>query len=309
MKPIIVVHGGAGVISKDTPPAKTELYIAGVKEALDTGFQILEKGGTALDATMRAVIDFENNSLFNAGKGAVYTSAATHEMDAAIMDGKNLNFGAVSNVCQVKNPVLLARKVMDASSHNFLAGRGAELFALQHGFQLVEKSYFDDEYRFEQLLKARREGIVARDHDVHVQAPGAKPKGTVGAVALDSSGNLAAATSTGGTTNKIPGRVGDTPVPGAGTFADNRTCAVSCTGYGEELMKKVAAYDLHSRMIYKGLALEEAAMEVVNEHLEHDSGGLIAVDKEGRFALCFNTVGMFRGYKTAKGYGEVKIWE
>ncbi len=308
MKPILVIHGGAGVVSRDTPAAKVELYRLGLKKALEAGFQVLESGGTALDVTMESVVEFERNPLFNAGRGAVYTSAASHEMDAAIMDGRDLNFGGVCNIRHIQHPILLARKIMDGTPHVLLSGSGAEQYAKEQGIEFVENSFFDDDYRYGQLLKARQEGVIARDHDLHLEEPREKPKGTVGAVALDNFGNLAAATSTGGTTNKQCGRIGDTPIPGAGTFADNRSCAVSCTGYGEELMKKVSAYDLHSRMIYKGLSLKEAAREVVDEQLEPDSGGLIAVDRQGNFALIFNTVGMFRAYKTKGGDSIVKIW-
>ncbi len=287
MKPTLGIHGGAGVVSRQTPADKVELYRIGLKKALKAGFQILLNGGTALDATMEAVLEFERTPLYNAGRGAVYTNAASHEMDAAIMDGRDLNFGGVSNIRHIQHPILLARKVMDGTPHVLLSGSGAEQYAEELGFEFVENSFFDDDYRYGQLLKARQEGVIARDHDLHLEDPREKPKGTVGAAALDNFGNLAAATSTGGTTNKRCGRIGDTPIPGAGTFADNRSCAVSCTGYGEELMKKVSAYDLHSRMIYKGLSLKEAAREVVDEHLEPDSGGLIALDRQGNFTLVF----------------------
>ncbi len=305
-KPVLVIHGGAGVIPRDTPGDMVEKYEQGMKIALKKGYALLKKGGTALDATMASVIEFEKNPLFNAGRGAVYTADETHEMDAAIMDGKNLNSGAACTVRHIRHPIKLARKIMEQSPHRLLSGDGAEAFARQHDMDFVENSFFDDEIRFQQLLKARQMGSIVRDHDLDMAA---KPMGTFGAVALDVHGNLAAATSTGGTTNKFCGRVGDTPVPGAGNYADNRTCAVSCTGFGEEFMKKLAAYDLHSRMIYSGLSLDAAAQKVVFEHLDPGTGGLIAVDARGNFSLLYNTPGMFRGYQTAPGDAIVKIWE
>ena len=307
MKPVIVIHGGAGVIPKTTAPDKIEQYRLGMKTVLERGFTILKNGGSALDAATESVVEFEKNPLFNAGRGAVYTSHATHEMDAAIMDGKDRNFGAVCTVQHVKYPIRLARTIMEKSPHVFFSGEGAEAFGKEHNLEFVENSFFDDESRYQQLLKARQEGVIVRDHDLELDVP--KPKGTVGAVALDMHGNLSAATSTGGTTNKSCGRVGDTPIPGAGTFADNQTCAVSCTGFGEEFMKKVVAYDLHARMEYSSLSLEEAAKKVVFELLDPDSGGLIALDRNGNFSMPFNTPGMFRGYKTADGDSFVKIWE
>lgn len=307
MKTVLVVHGGAGVISKNTPSDKVDQYLLGLKIALENGFNILRKGGNAIDAVMESVVEFEKNPLFNAGKGAVYTSHATHEMDAAIMDGTNRNFGAVCTVQHVKYPIKLARTIMEKSSHIFFSGEGAEAFGRKHKLEFVENSFFDDEYRYQQLLKARQEGVVARDHDIDLDTP--KPMGTVGAVALDIHGNLAAATSTGGTTNKSCGRIGDTPILGTGTFADNQTCAVSCTGFGEECMKKVVAYDLHARMSYSSLSLSEAARQVIHEQLEPDSGGLIAVDRNGNFVMDFNTPGMFRGYKSADSGSFLKIWE
>jgi beta-aspartyl-peptidase (threonine type) len=307
MKPVIVIHGGAGVISRNTAPEKIEQYLLGLKAALKNGFDILENGGSALDATTASVVEFENNPLYNAGRGAVYTSRGTHELDAAIMDGRDRNFGAACTVQHIKHPIKLARKIMEQSPHIFFSGEGAETFGKKHKLEFVENSFFDDKYRYQQFLKARQEGVIVRDHDLDIDTP--KPKGTVGAVAVDIYGNLAAATSTGGTTNKSCGRVGDTPIPGAGTFADNQTCAVSCTGFGEEFMKKAAAYDIHARMLYNSLSLEEATRKVVFEYLEPDSGGLIAVDRNGNFAMPFNTPGMFRGYKNSAEDSFVKIWE
>lgn len=307
VKPIIVVHGGAGVIAKETPPEKAEHYQRGLQASLEKGFAILQKNGTAVDAVAAAVVELEDNTSFNAGRGAVYTEKATHEMDASIMDGRNLDFGGVCTVKKVKHPVNLAKEVLSHSSHLIFSGSGAEKFAKERNIDLVTNEYFDDEFRYNQLVKARSEGIVARDHDIDV-TDNEKPMGTVGAVAIDMNGNLAAATSTGGTTNKQCGRVGDTPVPGAGTYADNRTCAVSCTGYGEEFLKKCVAYDLHARILYKGISLQQAAEEVVWQYMEKGTGGLIAVDKNGNITLPFNTPGMLRGYKRTAEDWRVKIW-
>jgi len=300
-----VIHGGAGVIPKTFPPEKIKTYQQGLSAALEQGFAVLKIGGSALDAAMAAILEFERNPLFNAGRGAVYTADATHEMDAAVMNGRTLDFGAVCTVRHVKHPILLARAIMENSPHRLLSADGAEAFAREQMLELVDNSFFDDAYRYEQLLEAWETDTIIRDHDLDLT----KPMGTVGAVALDASGDLAAATSTGGTTNKACGRVGDTPIPGAGTYADNRTCAVSCTGFGEEFMIKAAAYDVHARMIYQGLTLEEAARKVVFEHLEPGSGGLIALDRQGNFALPFNTPGMFRGVQSSDADPCVNIWE
>lgn len=305
MKPVLLIHGGAGVIPKTFPPDKIYNYEKGLSRALERGFSVLKKGGSALDGVMAAVLEFERDPLFNAGRGAVYTAEATHEMDAAIMDGRTLDFGAACTVRNVKHPIGLARVIMEKSPHLFFSGDGAEAFARKHGLEFVDNAFFDDAYRYEQLLAARKKAIVARDHDIDT----AKPMGTVGAVALDESGSLAAATSTGGTTNKACGRVGDTPIPGAGTYANNQTCAVSCTGFGEEFMIKAAAYDVHARMLYQGLSLEQSARKVVFEHLAPGSGGLIALDRHGNFALPFNTPGMFRGVQTGSSEPCVTIWE
>lgn len=305
MKPVLVIHGGAGVIPRETPEEKIEQYKLGMKEALENGFNVLKAGGSALDTVMESVIEFEKNPLFNAGRGSVYTAGKTHEMDAAIMDGEDLSFGAACTLRHIRHPIKLARVIMEKCPHLLLSGDGAEAFGREHKMDFVKNSFFDDAYRFQQLLRAQEEGVIARDHDLET----AKPMGTVGAVALDIHGNLAAATSTGGTTNKACGRVGDTPVPGAGNYADNRTCAVSCTGFGEDFMKKVAAYDLHSRMMYSGMSLEQAARKVIFDHLDPGSGGLIALDNKGNFAMPYNTPGMFRGYQTAESESFIGIWD
>lgn len=305
MKKVLVIHGGAGVIPKSFPPEKVNAYLQSLAQVLEHGFSVLNQGGSALDAVTSAVLQFECDPLFNAGKGAVYTTEATHELDASIMDGRTREFGAVCTVRHVKHPVTLARIVMEQSDHFMLSGSGAESFAKRHGVEMVDNSYFDNEYRFRQLEKAREQNIVARDHDID----SVKPMGTVGAVALDGNGNLAAATSTGGTTNKVCGRVGDTPILGAGTYANNDSCAVSCTGFGEEFIKNMVAYDIHARMAYQGLSLKEATEKVVFEQLDKGMGGLIAVDRYGNFAQPFNTPGMFRGVQTDTTPPRTAIWE
>lgn len=306
MTKVLLIHGGAGVIPRTYPPEKIEVYKKGLFNALKMGFSVLSDDGCALDAVISAVLEFERDPLFNAGKGAVYTAKETHEMDAAVMDGLTHNFGAACTLTRIKHPIRLARAVMENSPHALMSGKGAEEFARLQGMEFVDNSFFDDAFRYEQLKKAKAANKIILDHDADTHQ---RPMGTVGAVALDAHGNIAAATSTGGTTNKICGRVGDTPIPGAGTFADNRTCAVSCTGFGEEFMKKAAAYDLNARMAYQGLSLEQAAQKVVFEHLDPGTGGLIALDRNGNFAMPFNTPGMFRGVQTDTLDPNVAIWE
>lgn len=329
----LAIHGGAGTILKSLMTAELEReYRSGLQTALETGWKILQKGGNALDTVEAAVVELENFHLFNAGRGAVFTHDGKNEMDAAIMDGKNLEAGAVAFVRHVKNPVKLARLVMEKTEHVLLAGEGANEFARQMNVELERDEYFFTEHRYEQLLKAREEGVVRLDHAIdepvlidEVESPesqaasqnskklgthdlglGIKNLGTVGAVACDSGGNVAAATSTGGMTNKKFGRIGDTPIIGAGNYADNRTCAVSCTGHGEFFMIGVTAYDLAARMKYKNLNLEQAARETI-AHLTEigGEGGLIAVDAAGNVALPFNSEGMYRGF--VKGDGEIIV--
>jgi beta-aspartyl-peptidase (threonine type) len=288
----IVIHGGAGTISKSIPDSLKERYLESLSEALRIGKEILEKGGKSIDAVEQVVRYLEDNPLFNAGKGAVYTSDGTHELDASIMDGSNLSTGAVTLIKRVKNPISLARKVMEKTSHVLLGGEGAEKFAEEMGLEIVENNYFDTENRQNQLLKEKE-----------------KVKGTVGCVALDLHGNLAAATSTGGRTNKMPGRIGDSPLINAGTYANNKTCAVSGTGIGEEFIRHTVAYNVSALMEFKGMNLKEAADEVVFKMLKKDDGGIIAVDKDGNFAAPFSTLGMYRGAANSDGLFEVKIWE
>jgi beta-aspartyl-peptidase (threonine type) len=323
IQPTVVIHGGAGAMSRSAMTAEKEKeYLAALEHVLSAAQAVLADGGSALDAVTVAVRELENCPLFNAGHGAVFTSAGTHELDASIMDGATLRSGAIANVHTVKNPVLAARSVMERSQHVFFVGAGAEAFAREAGMEMVDPSYFSTEARREQLLRVQRDGHTGTllDHDAQTLtagfANGALQKaesvsddpidpdrkfGTVGAVAVDRQGNVAAATSTGGMTNKQVGRVGDAPLIGAGCYASNRTCAVSTTGTGEMFIRAVAAYDVAAQMEYAGATLAEAADRVVFEKLPaiEGKGGLIAVDAAGNIALPFNTEGMYRGYARA----------
>ena len=304
----IAIHGGAGTISKKSmTPEKEAAYLKALNGALDAGYRILEKKGDALDAVKAAVIELENNVLFNAGKGSVFTNTGTHEMDASIMDGKDLSAGAVAAICNVKNPVELAYTVMKKSDHVFLIGKGAEEFAKQNGISFESDEYFYSEFRYKQLLKTKKSNETALDHSVD---PGDKKFGTVGAVACDVNGNLAAATSTGGMTNKQFGRVGDSPIIGIGTYANNKTCAISCTGHGEPFIKAVAAYDVSCLMEYKGFSLEKAMNKVVMKKLVKidGEGGMIGVDANGNSSLIFNSKGMYRGMRNSDGKYKVEIY-
>lgn len=307
----IAIHGGAGTILRSQMTAeKEERYRSALQAALDKGYAILAKGGTSLDAVDAAVTSLEDCPLFNAGKGAVFNSEGKHEMDAAIMYGKDLTAGAVAGVSHIKNPVQLARAVMERSAHVFLAGAGAEVFAAQQGIASADDAYLFDQFRFEQWQQAQKEEGVFLDHNVTV-AKDDKKFGTVGAVALDQYGNLAAATSTGGMTNKKYGRVGDSPMIGAGTYANDKTCAISCTGHGELFIRAVVAYDVSCLMEYKGLSLADACDEVVMKKLVAiaGEGGLIALDKNGNVCLSFNSEGMYRGYKRSDGSQEISIYK
>ena len=290
VKLALAIHGGAGTIlrSQMTPVLESE-YRGGLENALKAGWNILENGGSSLDAVEAAVCSLEDFPLFNAGRGAVFTHEGQVELDAAIMDGHNLKAGAVTFVKNIKNPVKLARLIMENTEHILLAGEGANQFAEQMGVKTEPDEYFFTEHRWLQLQEAMADGRVELDHSV------AKPIGTVGAVACDAQARLAAATSTGGMTNKKFGRVGDTAIIGAGTYADD-TCAVSCTGHGEYFMLAATAHDVAARMKYKGLNLYEAAQEAI-DHLTaiNGEGGLIAVDNRGTVTLPFNSEGMYRG--------------
>ncbi len=293
----IAIHGGAGtILKKDLTPEKETAYLAALNEALDLGYSVLEKGGSSLDAVEQAVISLENSPLFNAGKGSVFTENGTHEMDASIMEGKEKKAGAVSLVTGIKNPVSLARLVMDKSEHVFMAGIGAIEFAKLHNCPTETAEYFHDEFRFQQWQSIKGSDTFKLDHNVNAD----KKFGTVGAVAIDINGNIAAATSTGGMTNKKFGRVGDSPMIGAGTYANNETCGVSCTGSGEFFIRGVVSYDVSCLMEYRGFSLQEASDTVIKDRLMKigGDGGLIAVDKFGNISFSFNTEGMYRGKKT-----------
>ncbi len=302
MKPSLAIHGGAGTIHKSemTPELERE-YRGGLDSALRAGWTILSRKGSALDAVEAAVVSLEDFPLFNAGRGSVFTHAGKNEMDACIMDGSTLKSGAVAFVANVRNPIWLARRVMEQTEHCLLAGDGAIEFAHQCGAGFEPDEYFFTEHRWRQLQAAIAENRVQLDHSG--VSDGAKSKiGTVGAVACDTDGNLAAATSTGGMTNKKFGRVGDTPIIGAGNYAENSTCAVSCTGHGEFFMLGVTAYDVAARMKYKGQNLDDASREAL-AHLTAigGEGGFVAVDRFGNVVMPFNSEGMYRGRIDATG--------
>ena len=323
----IAIHGGAGTILKQNmSPELEQQYKEKLNEALKAGYDILSKGGTSLDAVVASIKVMEDSPLFNAGKGSVFSNAGKNEMDASIMDGKTGKAGAIAGVHIIRNPIEGARAVMEKSSHVMLAGEGAEKFAKEQKITTVDPSYFYDEKRWKQYLKAKEDEKIRLDHsdtsgfnplELEFKPDGSTPSsrddkfGTVGAVALDKNGNLAAATSTGGMTNKKWGRVGDSPIIGAGTYAKNKTCAVSCTGHGEYFIRNVVAYDVSALMEYKGLSLDHAAKEVVMNKLKQQGGegGLIAIDAAGNITMAFNTEGMYRGYMKKDGKSEVKIYK
>jgi beta-aspartyl-peptidase (threonine type) len=299
----IAIHGGAGVINRDVMSAADEqAYRADLGRALDAGYEVLDSGGAALDAVTAAVRILEDSPLFNAGRGAVFNHEGINELDASIMDGRQLRAGAVAGVRHVRNPIELARLVMDRSPHVLLAGAGAEEFAQEQGVELVPSEYFHTEQRWRQLEKARGGGKFNAAEIGYF--------GTVGAVALDRAGDLAAATSTGGTTNKRYGRIGDSPIIGAGNFADNDSCAVSATGSGEYFIRTVLGHEISSLMKYRGLSAQAAAREAIHGTLERigGKGGAIVVDRAGNIALEFNSGGMFRGARDSKGRREILIY-
>jgi len=289
----IVIHGGAGYMSPDISDNVKSAYLKSLKNALEIGKMILESGGTSLDAVEKVIRFLEDDSLFNAGRGAVYTSAGVNEMDASIMNGKDLSSGAVTAVTIIKNPISLARLVMEKTNHVLLSGKGANDFGKQMNVDIVDPNYFRVEKRYRSWKKKMEKEI----------------KGTVGCVALDNYGNIATATSTGGLAGKMPGRVGDSPLISAGTYADNNTCGVSGTGRGELFIKYTIAYRVSALMEFKGYTLKEAAEEVLLKILPEGSGGIIAVDKDGNYALVFNTPSMLRGVANSNGIFEVKIWK
>jgi L-asparaginase / beta-aspartyl-peptidase len=294
---ILLIHGGAGDITRETlPDSLAQEYMNGLRAALVVGHRILDTGGTALDAVEAVVRYLEDHPLFNAGKGAVFTAEGKNELDASIMDGATGLAGAVAGVTTVKNPILAARAVMEKTSHVMLAGPGADRFAVEQGLEMVDPSWFFTQKRYDGWLKAREE---------------MQKMGTVGAVALDKKGNLAAATSTGGMTMKRYGRVGDAPVIGAGTYADNRSCAVSCTGHGEYFIRNSVAFDMAARILYTGVTPERAAHDILHKKLKAigGTGGLIALDARGQYTMTFNTSGMFRGVLLPGGEIHVMIFD
>jgi len=320
-KYVLVIHGGAGtILKKNMTPEKEKAYKAALEEALAAGEAILKKGGTAVDAVTAAVTILEDCPLFNAGKGSVFTNAGENEMDAAIMDGKRLQAGSVAGVKTIKNPITAARAVMYKSEHVMMTGRGAEAFAALQGCTIVSPNYFYTEERWKSLQKAKAEADTASrriqsiipDHAA-VKQPGNRDYkyGTVGAVALDQYGNVAAATSTGGMTNKKYGRVGDAPIIGSGTYANNATCAVSCTGWGEYYIRLVMAKTISDRMEWGKQSLSTAATDMIMKQLPAlgGDGGLIAVDKQGNYVMIFCTEGMYRGVITSDGKKEIGIYK
>ena len=310
----IAIHGGAGTILKeDMTPQLEEAYLKGLEAALNAGYAVLEEGGLAVNAVKAAIVILEDNMLFNAGRGSVFTKKGVQEMDAAIMDGSTLEAGAVAGVRSVRNPIELAAEVMQHSNHVFLSGKGANDFAIKQGIKLEADEYFFSQFRYDQWKAIRDSDNYSLDH-THQQLEELmrdKKFGTVGAVACDANGNIAAATSTGGMTNKKYGRIGDSPLIGCGTYANNATCAISCTGHGEMFIRSVAAYDVSCLLEYKKLSLQEAMNIVVNEKLLklQGEGGMIGVDAKGNAALIFNSEGMYRAVRDNEGLFEVAIYK
>ncbi|MDT0644094.1 isoaspartyl peptidase/L-asparaginase [Zunongwangia sp. F363] len=309
----IVIHGGAGTILKENMSDSLEqAYRAKLEEAIRTGHEILANGGTAVEAVRKTINVMENSPLFNSGKGAVFANDETNQLDASIMDGKTLNAGAVAGVSTVKNPIDLAYEVMVNSEHVLLVGKGAEVFAKEQGLEMVDPSYFYTENRFQSLQRVKEREKAKADNKTAFYDPYIKDSkfGTVGCAALDKNGNLAAGTSTGGMTNKKYNRIGDSPIIGAGTYANNKTCAVSGTGWGEFFIRGVVAYDISALMEYNGLSLQEAASKVIQEKNPElgGNGGIIAIDHDGNVAMEFNTAGMYRAKMNKNGELEIGIY-
>ncbi len=314
----IVLHGGAGtILKKYMTPEKEKAYHDKLHEALEKGYSILEKGGSSLDAVEAAINIMEDSPLFNAGKGAVFTANGINELDASIMDGKTLSAGAVARVSHIKNPISLARMVMEKSPHVLLVGDGAEQFAKEHGVKLIDSKYFFTKERWDALQKIKEKSKNEKKNKTgsiqksFYSEPLDEMFGTVGVAALDKNGNLAAGTSTGGMTNKLYGRVGDSPIIGAGTYANNKTCAVSGTGWGEFFIRLNAAKDISDLMEYKGMSLKDAADEVIMKKLPAlgGNGGVIAIDKDGNIAMPFNTEGMYRAYHLEGSEPVIKFYK
>ncbi|MBK7434431.1 MAG: isoaspartyl peptidase/L-asparaginase [Chitinophagaceae bacterium] len=309
----IVIHGGAGTILKeDMTPELEKAYIQGLQDAVNAGFAVLEEGGSATNAVKAAIVILEDNLLFNAGRGSVFTKKGVQEMDAAIMDGKDLSAGAVAGVRNVRNPIELAAEVMHSSNHVFLSGKGANDFAIKQGIKLEPDEYFFSQFRYDQWKAIRDSDNYSLDHTHQNLEELMRDKkfGTVGAVACDQDGNIAAATSTGGMTNKKYGRIGDSPLIGCGTYANNKTAAISCTGHGEPFIRAVAAHDVSALMEYKDMSLQEAMNEVVNHKLlkMDGEGGMIGVDAKGNTAMIFNSAGMYRGMRNSHGENVIGIY-
>lgn len=312
----LVIHGGAGGVTKENHNEQQQkAYSKALQEALDAGYSVLENGGSSLDAVQAAVNIMEDSPLFNAGRGAVFNSEGKQEMDASIMDGKTLNCGAVTGVNHIKNPILAARIVMDSSKHVLLSGKEVESMMAQYGLEMVDSSYFFTDKRYNQLKRIQGKDIIQLDHssaslfeegliDDHKY-------GTVGAVAIDKNGNIAAGTSTGGMTNKKHGRIGDSPIIGAGNYANNLTCGISATGTGEYFMRTVAAHEVSNLIQYKGLSPNEALHEVLFNQIGKlgGSGGMILIDNKGDIYWDFNSKGMFRGFKKSSGENVVEMFE
>ena len=290
----IVIHGGAGYFPKDSPEQLKQQYINSLTEALNMGKDVLVSGGTSIDAVEKVINYLENNVLFNSGKGAVFTSEGKHELDASIMQGKDLSCGAVAGVTIIKNPISLARLVMEKTEYVLFAGKGADDLGIQFGVDIVPNSYFQDSTKYQKWLKSNLP----------------KQQGeTVGCVALDQYGNITAGTSTGGRQNKIPGRVGDTPLVNAGTYANNKTCGVSATGIGELFIRNTVAFNISALMEYRGYTLKQACDEMIYDRLPEESGGIIAIDKDGNYEMPFNTSSMMRAVANSNGEFKVEIWK
>ncbi|MCB0464740.1 MAG: isoaspartyl peptidase/L-asparaginase [Aequorivita sp.] len=310
----IVIHGGAGTILKKSMSDSLETaYKAKLKEAISIGYEILKNGGTSLEAVTHTINVMEDSPLFNSGKGAVFTHEGRNELDASIMDGKTLKAGAVAGVRHIKNPINLARDVMQNSEHVMLFGAGAEEFAKGLGYKMMDTSYFYTQNRYESLQRVLEKEKAQNEKKVSFEDPYIKNSkfGTVGCAALDKNGNLAAGTSTGGMTNKRWNRIGDSPIIGAGTYANNATCAVSSTGWGEYFIRSVVAYDISALMEYKGMTLQEAASEVIQKKVPAlgGDGGIVAIDKDGNVAMEFNTAGMYRATMNSEGELVIKIYK
>ncbi|WP_115122302.1 isoaspartyl peptidase/L-asparaginase family protein [Marinirhabdus gelatinilytica] len=311
----LVIHGGAGtILKKNMSDSLENAYKQKLEEAIRVGHEILKNGGTAMEAVTKTINIMEDSPLFNAGKGAVFTHEETNELDASVMDGATLNAGAVTGVTRIKNPIDLALEVMNNSPHVMLAGEGAEIFAQEKGFELVDPYYFYTENRFQSLQRVKqKESNSISSSSSSTFDPYIKDSkfGTVGCAALDKNGNLAAGTSTGGMTNKRWNRIGDAPIIGAGTYANNATCAVSSTGWGEYFIRAMVAHDISAMMEYKGVSLKEAAKEVIQEKVPNlgGNGGIVAIDKDGNVTMEFNTAGMYRAHMNAEGELVIGIYK